>query len=241
MKTKIREKTQPKHVWKTQSIVEYVPGFTNSRWWCRLRQGHPPARVIDRSLRSCTSDYCWPERSWQPSPGERTPDQPSKSCQLLCHAESQPAGWWWTDRHVSVSREENKKRERTLWSLASAHREVQQGNAKLQRYTRTNTNMFTHPQERVQRAVLHVLCDDHYRFALVENKKQGKEQEKDVKRLERWLQVWMKRFSFSPTVGELFTEWSSDVHLSDSYDKINLERVIRTPVWGEVVYINFKG
>lgn len=33
--------------------------------------------------------------------------------------------------------------------------------------------MFTHPQERVQRAVLHVLCDDHYWFALVENAKTG--------------------------------------------------------------------
>ncbi len=198
---------------KTLSIVEYVPGFTNSRWWCKLRQDRPPARVTDRSLRSCTSDYCWPERSWQPSPGGRTPDQPSKSCQLLCHAESQPAEWCWTDRHVSVSR--NKKRKRNPWSLASAHREVQQGNAKLQRYTRTNTNMFTHPQERVQRAVLHVLCDDHYRFALVENTKtRGRRQE-----IGEVMKCEWRGFL-------LFTEWRSDVHVSDSYGKINLERMI---------------
>ncbi len=43
-------------------------------------------------------------------------------------------------------------------------------------------------------------------------------------------------FSFYPTVGELFTGWSSDVHLSDCYCKINLDRVLRTPVWGEGLY-----
>ncbi len=84
---------------------------------------------------------------------------------------------------------------RNPWSLASAHREVQQGNAKLQRYTRTNTNMFTHPQERVQRAVLHVLCDDHYRFALVENTKTRERTRGRRQEIGEVMQVWMKRFS----------------------------------------------
>lgn len=80
--------------------------------------------------------------------------------------------------------------------------------------------MFTDPQERVQGAVLHVLCDDHYRFALVENA-ENTEKKKTRRRCQETGGMMQEKlkvfFTLYSAVGELFIYLSTSVHSVGHY------------------------
>lgn len=157
-----REKKKEKH---SQLLYRQPPD--RRRW---LSTGQSPILY--------TQGCCWRVRSVQPDLDGRIPCRRDTSFLLQCPAAFPPTGWLWTDHHVS---EKKKKKSDILAEGSEGHKSGAAptrdfffffSDVQTLRYIcfLVCSEVCTHPEEFVQRTVLHVLDDNHDWFSWRRNK-----------------------------------------------------------------------